>query len=130
MSIFYGRRDEAGPSSTSLFEKISLILMVITVEELELLMSTKYQVILLIQEHCIKHLIFYHFQVCWCIFNPIYRYQIFNDSVPECVSNVFISVNSIYPKRDIFKLNLCNDIMINKSIAKSVTVIYQFLFVR
>ena len=38
-------------------------------------------------------------------FNSIYGYQIFNNSVPEFVSNLFISVNSRYPQRDIFKLN-------------------------
>ena len=52
-------------------------------------------------------------------FNSIYGYQIFNNSVPEFVSNLFISVNSRYPRRDIFKLNPCNDIKINTSITKS-----------
>ena len=46
-------------------------------------------------------------------------YQIFNNSVPEFVSNLFISVNSRYPPRDIFKHNPCNDIKFNTSIAKS-----------
>ena len=57
-------------------------------------------------------------------FNSIYGYQMFNNSVPEFVSNLFISVNSRYPWRDVFKLYPCNDIKINTSIAKS----YPFLF--
>ena len=35
-------------------------------------------------------------------FNSIYGFQIFNNSVPEFVSNLFISGNSRYPRRDIF----------------------------
>ena len=38
-------------------------------------------------------------------FNSIYGYRIFNNSVPEFVSNLFISVNSRHPWGDIFKLN-------------------------
>ena len=57
-------------------------------------------------------------------FNSIYGHQMFNNSAPEFVSNLFISVNSRYPRRDVFKLNPCNDIKINTSIAKS----YPFLF--
>ena len=33
-------------------------------------MFTEYQIILLIQEHCVKHLIFYHFQVSSCVLIP------------------------------------------------------------
>ena len=51
-------------------------------------------------------------------FNSIYGYQIFNNSVPEFVGNLFISVNNRYPRRDVFKLNPCNVIKINTSIAK------------
>ena len=54
-------------------------------------------------------------------FNSIYGYQIFNNSVPDFVSNLFMSVNNRYPLRDVFKLNPCNDIN---------TMIYQFLFVQ
>ena len=36
----------------------------------------------------------------------------FNNSVPEFVSNLIISVNSRYQRRDVFKLNPCNDIKI------------------
>ena len=67
----------------------------------------------------IKHLIFNHFPVSLCILIPYDGYQILNNSVPVFVSNLFISVNSRYPRRDIFKLNPCNDIKINTSIAKS-----------
>ena len=52
-------------------------------------------------------------------FNSIYGYQIFNISVPEFVSNLFMSVNNRYPRRDVFKLNPCNDIKLNTTIAKS-----------
>ena len=37
-------------------------------------------------------------------FNSIYGYQIFNNSVPDFVSNLFMSVNNRYPRRDVSNL--------------------------
>ena len=41
-------------------------------------------------------------------FNSIYGYEVFNNSVPELVSNLFMSINNRYPRRDVFKFNPCN----------------------
>ena len=58
------------------------------------------------------------FNSLFVYFNSIYGYQKINNSVPVFVSNVFISVNSRYPRRDIFKFNPCYDIKINTSIGE------------
>ena len=41
-------------------------------------------------------------------FNSIYGYEVFNNSVPEYVSNLFMSINNRYPRRDVFKFNPFN----------------------
>ena len=81
-------------------------------------MFIRYQVILLIQEHC-KTFNILPLPSLLVYFNSIYGYQIVNNSVPNFLRNLFTSVNNRYPRRDVFKFNPCNDIKINTSIAKS-----------
>ena len=99
-------------------------------------MFTKHQIILLIQEHFVKHLIFYHFQICLCIlihYMGIKYLLILSLSLWVICSWVLIA--GIHGEIFLNLIHTFNDIKINTSIANSyegfsniLSHLYSFFF--